>query len=1051
VSDVQQTLQAALGDAYTLERELGGGGMSRTFVAVERALERRVVVKVLSPELLAGVSVERFKREILMAAALQHPHIVPVLSSGDAGGLPWFTMPYVEGDSLRLRLARGGPVSIAEITGVLRDVARALEFAHDRGVVHRDIKPDNVLLAGSSATVTDFGIAKALAAARTTPGGAGLTGAGMVMGTPAYMAPEQAAGDPTVDHRADLYAFGVMAYELLAGKPPFVADTQARLIGAHFSEVPRDVRELRPDTPAVLADLVMHLLAKEPGDRPQDAALVVRILDSVSSGGRVGLSMASGEEPLHLGKALLGWSGAAAVVVLTAWAASRAVGLPDWVLPGAGGLMLAGLPAVLGTWYVQRATRTTPASAPRTPGPGDRGPGPAMARFLAPYLSWKRTLTGGAVAIGAFATVVLGFMVMRAFGLGPMGSLRGAGQFGDRETLVVADFRPPPGDSSLGETVAEAIRTDLAQSPHLRVLTRATIREVLQLMGRAPEAAVAFDVAQEVAVREGAKAVLDGEVVQLGPSFVISARLVSAADGRELAVFRRTAANDGELVAALGALSHDVRGKVGESLRDIRDAEPLERLTTTSLTALRKYVEADEILASLGDYERGQQLLREALAEDSTFAMAWRRLAASYVGTGRDQGVLFDAIGKAYAFRDRLSENERLLTEASHFSYGPTPDLDRSIAAYEALLARDSTNTAALNNAATRYQARRNYTRAAELLERATRVPNPFGGAFHNLTDVYLTQGDLAAAERTADRFARALPNNPQRGYSLVAVLVARGALDSALTLVEAGMRSSPSPTVRSQSAAVGESVALLRGQVREALRWGTRRDEALRNGGPQTPQQALQTALDSAFVIAMFHENTSRARAIVRAAVTRVPLESLPVAERNWEWLARVAQAAGDADLAEAAMRGRLRDSAAVSLAPGLESWFRGTIALAAARGDEAVESFRDAERHRLQHERAFAVEMAYAFDVAGRPDSAIAYYERFVRHPRTKMELDQVYLAGSYKRLGELYDARGEAAKAEEFYQRFVEVWQDADPELQPKVRRARERMNELRRARG
>ncbi|HEY6829626.1 MAG TPA: serine/threonine-protein kinase, partial [Gemmatimonadaceae bacterium] len=232
--------------------------MSRTYVAIEPALGRKVVVKMLSPELAAGVSVERFKREIQLAATLQHPHVVPVLATGDASGLPWFTMPFVEGESLRNRLARG-PLRIVEATGILKDVARALEFAHSRGVVHRDIKPDNVLLAGSSATVTDFGIAKALSAARDTQTpGSSLTMTGTSIGTPAYMAPEQTAGDPSLDHRSDIYSFGVMAYELLAGRAPFDGMTPVKLMSAHFNERPRDVREVRPDTPPALAELVMR-------------------------------------------------------------------------------------------------------------------------------------------------------------------------------------------------------------------------------------------------------------------------------------------------------------------------------------------------------------------------------------------------------------------------------------------------------------------------------------------------------------------------------------------------------------------------------------------------------------------------------------------------------------------------------------------------------------------------------------------------------------------------------------------------------------------------
>ncbi|MEQ1692292.1 MAG: serine/threonine-protein kinase, partial [Gemmatimonas sp.] len=204
---LREQLQATLSGTYTLERELGGGGMSRVFVAEELRLRRKVVVKVLSPELAQGISVERFEREIQTVAALQHANIVPVHTAGETKGLPYYTMPYVEGESLRARLGHG-PLPIAEVVGILRDVSKALAYAHQRGVVHRDIKPDNVLISGDVAVVTDFGIAKAISASRTASGDATLTQVGTSIGTPAYMAPEQAAGDPTIDHRADIYALG---------------------------------------------------------------------------------------------------------------------------------------------------------------------------------------------------------------------------------------------------------------------------------------------------------------------------------------------------------------------------------------------------------------------------------------------------------------------------------------------------------------------------------------------------------------------------------------------------------------------------------------------------------------------------------------------------------------------------------------------------------------------------------------------------------------------------------------------------------------------------
>ena len=277
---LQQQLQSSLGTAYTLERELGGGGMSRVFVARDKALERDVVVKVLSPELAQGLSAERFAREIRLAATLQQANVVPVHLAGvTADGLPYYTMPYVEGESLRHRLARG-PVDVAEAVSILRDVARALACAHARGIVHRDIKPDNILISGGAAVVTDFGIAKAVSASRTPTGADSLTQAGVSLGTPAYMAPEQALGDPTLDHRADLYSLGVVAYEVLAGTPPFTGATLQQLVAAHVGQMPVPLAQRRRDVPNALAALTMRLLAKDPAERPQSADEVIRLLDA---------------------------------------------------------------------------------------------------------------------------------------------------------------------------------------------------------------------------------------------------------------------------------------------------------------------------------------------------------------------------------------------------------------------------------------------------------------------------------------------------------------------------------------------------------------------------------------------------------------------------------------------------------------------------------------------------------------------------------------------------------------------------------------------------
>ena len=258
--------------------------MSHVFVVTERTLGRRIVVKVLPPDAVAQVAVDRFKREIKVAASLQHPHIVPLLSAGDISGLPYFTMPFVKGESLRERLMKSGELSVKETLHVLRDVASALAYAHSEGVIHRDIKPDNIMLSGGVAVVTDFGVAKAVDIASTEDAGRiSLTSLGVALGTPAYMAPEQASADPHVDHRADIYSFGCVAYEMLAGASPFAGRPLQQVLAAHVNETPEPLAKRRPAVPPALAQLVMHCLEKRPGDRPQSADDLLASLDAIAT------------------------------------------------------------------------------------------------------------------------------------------------------------------------------------------------------------------------------------------------------------------------------------------------------------------------------------------------------------------------------------------------------------------------------------------------------------------------------------------------------------------------------------------------------------------------------------------------------------------------------------------------------------------------------------------------------------------------------------------------------------------------------------------------
>jgi serine/threonine-protein kinase len=373
-ADLRDRLSASLGGAYHLGRELGGGAVSRVFVAHEAALGRDVVVKVLRHALAERLSVERFTREIRLAARLQHPHILPVLATGTTGdGLPYYTMPLVRGQSLRARMTNGR-VSVEESIAILRDVLRALAYAHARGVVHRDIKPENVLLSSGTAIVSDFGIAKALEASIVgAPGDAVLgdaalgrmvTWPGVSPGTPAYMAPEQSAGDPAADHRADLYAWGVLAYELLAGRHPFAGWTSAQaLLTAHMAATPASLHVVADDVPPALAALVMRCLAKDPADRPASADTTLVALDLARDAAVCGESVPS---RATLTRAFTLYAGAVVAVALLARAATDALGLPDWVLPGALVVTALGLPGLL----ADRLRALPPEPAPPRPAAG---------------------------------------------------------------------------------------------------------------------------------------------------------------------------------------------------------------------------------------------------------------------------------------------------------------------------------------------------------------------------------------------------------------------------------------------------------------------------------------------------------------------------------------------------------------------------------------------------------------------------------------------------------------------------------------------------------
>jgi len=279
VASLEDRLKTALSGRYTLDHEIGAGGMATVYLATDDKHDRKVALKVLKPDLAAVLGPDRFPREIRIVAQFNHPHILSLYDSGESQGFLYYVMPFVEGESLRQRVRREGQLPIGDAVRILREVVDALAYAHERGIVHRDIKPDNVMISGRHAVVTDFGVAKAVSAA----GGEKLTTVGVAVGTPTYMAPEQAMGEVNVDHRADLYAVGALGYEMLSGKPPFDGPTAQAILSAHVLEPPPDLRARRPAVPPVLADALRRCLAKDPADRWQRAEDLLAQLEMVGT------------------------------------------------------------------------------------------------------------------------------------------------------------------------------------------------------------------------------------------------------------------------------------------------------------------------------------------------------------------------------------------------------------------------------------------------------------------------------------------------------------------------------------------------------------------------------------------------------------------------------------------------------------------------------------------------------------------------------------------------------------------------------------------------
>lgn len=745
---------------------------------------------------------------------------------------------------------------------------------------------------------------------------------------------------------------------------------------------------------------------------------------------------------------------------------SGVLGLPDWVPPFALILILIGLPIVVATALVQEGAPGQAASEAEESASTAKGSADAEASAspippaspersrLQRHLTWKRSLWGGAAAFGLLIFLVAGYFASWSLGIGPVGSLLAAGELEEGDRIVLADFGAPGDDPDLGMAVTDALRIDLLEHPTIRIAENQKIRESLQRMQEEAGSLLTPELAREVALREGMKGVLEGQVSAVGTGYALSATLRSAESGEQLAAFRETAEGPDQLLAAIDRLSGSIRERAGESLRSIRSGPRLESVTTTSLDALLRFSQANRA-EDQGDLDRAIRLFEEALELDPEFAMAWRRLAVVLSNHGLDRARAAEAATRAYELRDRVSQRERYMAEGLYYRE-VAQDRERAMRAYRVLLDLDPEDTAALNNLAVLYMRVQDYAAASDLLERGARLPGAATVTFQNLIATRILEGRPERAREALESLRERHPGYPvERMSTLVRLhlgdeLGARRALEGRLA------NPSVAPFLRWEAHGLLGFLDMRQGRLLDARqRFAAAEAEAGEVGGELRWRSRL---LEAAAEVTL--GRPERGVAIILDGRGDAAVAALSLDERDHLYQATLLATAGRVDRARSALAAWEAEVSAEQW--GGEDRIMREIALALiqlheGRPEEAVRML-EGLRSTFSCTTCEAWTMGWALREAGHLEEAAEEWES-AASPGGAVSLalaSQSFALWEFplltvppwvmERLAPLYEEMDEPDRALEHYRRLAELWADADPEIQPRVERIHERIEAL-----